>query len=69
MSDRQLFYIPDHVSGEFIRNMVDQMRRGNLVEAKPCVHGNYAAHVIITSVRILDNKSLWDWCDGKPKAD
>ena len=40
---------------------------GCYVLVEPCVHGNYARHIVITSVRILDGKSLWKWCDGQAK--
>ena len=38
-----------------------------VVPVERCEHGNYARHIVITSVRILDGKSLWKWCDGQAK--
>ncbi len=37
------------------------------VEAKPCVHGNYARHLVCLIETVIGRSNVW--CDGKPKEE
>ena len=44
----------------------DLIQDGWLVPAEPCVHGNYARHLVRQR---LKGAALGEWCDGQPKGD